>query len=261
MDRRAFLKAAGIGGGLLMGGGALYAVMHDADPLADHKAATQAVLTERYGASSTKRLMACVLAECEVLQRRAPDIGGEANMFTQWLTYGVYYLALYRVLAANGASLEAGGAVIYDVFQAQADYPAWLMRAVGRLEYSRAYQKRLHAAVEATQRRRYDGDWVASWVEGDGTTFDYGTDIHECGICKLYAAEGVPELAPYLCLSDEVGSRATGRGLVRHMTVAEGFPLCDFRYKWGRETYVAPLRDGWPPQFGRADAGGCRAFI
>jgi len=44
-------------------------------------------------------------------------------------------------------------------------------------------------------------------------------------------------------------SCAFDRGLVRHKTIAEGAEVCDFRYKKGRETFVYPLRDGWPPQF------------
>lgn len=255
MDRRAVLKAGGIGCGLLLGGGALYTLVSDPDPLADHKTATDAVLRSRYGDSATKRLMASIVAAYQELAPQAPNIGGDANMFSEWLTFGVYYLGLYRVLAANGASLADAGAVIYDIFEAQADYPAWLLQAVGRLRYGRAYQRRLRAAVEATQRGRYAGDWLATWVAGDGESFDYGIDIHRCGICSFYEVQGASDLAPYLCLSDEVVSRATDRGLVRHATLAEGGVVCDFRYKWGRETYVEPLRDGWPPKFGSTDIG------
>jgi len=90
---------------------------------------------------------------------------------------------------------------------------------------------------------------VCTFVEGDGETFDYGLDVTECGICKFYHAQGADELAPYMCLSDYVVSRAFGRGLVRYKTIAEGAEVCDFRYKQGRETFVYPLRNGWPPKF------------
>ena len=66
---------------------------------------------------------------------------------------------------------------------------------------------------------------------------------------RLYDAQGADELAPYMCLSDYVVSQTFGRGLVRYKTVAEGAEVCDFRYKQGRETFVYPLRNGWPPQF------------
>jgi hypothetical protein len=124
-----------------------------------------------------------------------------------------------------------------------------LLRIVGGLRYDEAYKGRLRAAVARTQDRRYPGAWVATFVEGDGEAFDYGIDITECGICKFYAAQGAIELAPYMCLSDYVVSDAFDRGLVRYETLAEGAELCDFRYKKVRETFVNPLRDGWPPKF------------
>lgn len=119
----------------------------------------------------------------------------------------------------------------------------------GSLRYNDRYVNGLKEAASRTQERRYPGDWVATFVEGDGEAFDYGIDITECGICKFYRAQGAAELAPYLCLSDYVVSDAFGRGLVRYKTLAEGAEVCDFRYKEGRETFVNPLREGWPPNF------------
>ena len=90
---------------------------------------------------------------------------------------------------------------------------------------------------------------MSYFVEGTDEDFDYGLDITECGICKLYAAYGANKLSRYMCLSDYVVSKAFNRGLVRYKTIAEGADKCDFRFKKGRETFVYPLRDGWPPQF------------
>ena len=178
-----------------------------------------------------------------------PDIGGNENIFTEWLVFGVYYLVVYQVLKAQGMGVEEVGLVIYQAFQSMADYPSWLLSLVSRLKYGASYQRELRDAAEKTQLRRYPGDWVATYLEGDGEEFDYGLDITECGICKFYHQQGASELTPYLCLSDNVLSDALGRGLVRHNTLAEGDSVCDFRFKRGRETYVEPLRDGWPPKF------------
>jgi hypothetical protein len=124
-----------------------------------------------------------------------------------------------------------------------------MLRLVGGLRYDEGYVEQVRAAAAESQQRRYSGDWVCTFVEGDGETFDYGLDVTECGICKFYHAQGADELAPYMCLSDYVGSCAFDRGLVRYKTIAEGAEVCDFRYKQGRETFVYPLRDGWPPKF------------
>ena len=250
MNRRKFFKVSAItAGALAIGGGAIYALTRDSDILDDHFEGTQKVLVTRFGSSSANGLMKGIREEYEALTPEVPYIGGKENMFTEWLTYGAYYLTVYRVLKAEGQSVEEVGQIVFDTFQTIADYPKWLLRLVGSLKYNKRYVSQLKEAVAKTQERRYPGDWVATFIEGDGKEFDYGIDITECGICKFFRAQGADELAPYLCLSDYVVSEAFDRGLVRCKTLAEGTEVCDFRYKKGRETFVNPLREGWPPKF------------
>lgn len=250
MNRREFLIGSAIAAcGLAAGGGGLYIATRDSDILDDHVQGTEKALEVHLGADRAARLIQEIRHNYGALALEMPDIGGEENMFTEWLTYGAYYLAVYQVLKAEGQTVEQVGRVIYDTFVAMADYPKWLIRLVGRFKYNQAYVNKLREAATKTQERRYPGDWVATFIEGDGETFDYGIDITECGICTFYRSQGAQELAPYMCLSDYVISDAFDRGLVRYKTLAEGASECDFRYKQGRETFVNPLRDGWPPKF------------
>jgi hypothetical protein len=108
---------------------------------------------------------------------------------------------------------------------------------------------KLKPLAARSQRRQYPEDWVMTFVDGAGQDFTYGVDVTECAIQKYLAAQGAPELTPYLCLADYVSSEAMSRGLVRYKTLAEGCAVCDFRYKQGRPSYLYPLRDGWPPKF------------
>lgn len=250
MDRRKFLKVSALtAGAVTVGGGAIYVMIRDSDILDDHFDGTEKALAARFGRDRATGLIRDIRQEYEALSPEMPGIGGEENMFTEWLIYGVYYLAVYQVLKAEGQTVEEVGKVIYDTFEAMADYPKWLLRLVGSLKYNEKYVSQLKEAVAKTQELRYPGDWVATFIEGNGEGFDYGIDITECGICKFYRAQGADELAPYLCLSDYVVSDAFERGLVRYKTLAEGAEVCDFRYKKGRETFVNPLREGWPPKF------------
>ena len=217
--------------------------------LKDHFEGTEKALEKYFSRSQIEPMMQEIREVFSELNRQKPDIGGQENIFSEWLTFGVYYLALYQVLKRKDWIVEEVGLLIYEAFEAMADYPEWLLNLVSRLKYGKGYQKELQAAAEQTQLRRFEGDWVAEYVEGDGEEFDYGLDITECGICKFYRQQGAEELSPYLCLSDYVLSDSLGRGLVRYQTLAEGDPVCDFRFKRGRATHVEPLRDGWPPQF------------
>jgi hypothetical protein len=249
MKRRKFLKVSAASVGAVLAAGLIYRVMRPSDPLRDVYKSTEKVLRAHFGKEHTAAIMAEIRATYASLTPSVPTIGGKDNMFTEWLTYGVYYLAVYRVLKPLGYSINQIGDVIYKTYEDMADYPKWFLRMVGRLKYGESYTSRLRSAIEDSQRGPYPGGWVGTFVKGDGREFDYGIDMTECGIWKFYVAHNAQELAPYMCLSDSVVSKAFDRGLVRHHTIAEGGDRCDFRYKKGRETFVAPLRNGWPPRF------------
>lgn len=251
MDRRKFIKRSAVGLGVAaVGCGVVYGLMRDDDPMSDFYKSTQKVLAGRFNEKRAAELTARIRHEYQSLLKTAPDIGGSENMFTEWLNYGVYCLAVYRVISPKFMLKEQTGRVVFDIFQDMADYPSWLLYLVGRIKYRAGYVDKLRRAAAQSQERRYPGDWVAKFVEGDGRDFDWGLDVIECGICKLYQAHGAAKFTPYVCLSDYVVSAAFNRGLVRQETLAEGGARCDFRYKKGRPTYVRPLRDGWPPKFG-----------
>ena len=107
------------------------------------------------------------------------------------------------------------------------------------LWFSRLFRKLLKRRATRSQRGRYPGDSIINYVEGDGREFDYGVDYIECANCKFLRAENAFELAPYACATDKPISELMGWGLTRTMTIAEGFPKCDFRFKKGGRTRVA----------------------
>lgn len=162
-------------------------------------------------------------------------------------------MAKYQALSARNHSINGVGKIIFETYEVMADYPKWFLSIVGHLKYGKKYEEKLKDAAAASQLRKYPEDFVLSFIEGDGDNFDYGLDITECGICKLYSAQGAGELSRYMCLSDYVVSKAFNRGLVRYKTIAEGAEKCDFRFKKRRETFVYPLREGWPPHFSNGD--------
>jgi len=250
MDRRRFLKMSALSAGTAVaGGGILYAMFKDSDPLSPFIKATRKVFSTHFGDAPSAKLVLETRQAYKTLLPEIPYIGGKDNVFTEWLNYGAYYLAMFQVLTARGHDLADAGKLVFETYEVMADYPKWFLRMVGHLKYGQRYEQKLRRAAAASQKRQYPGDFVLSFIDGEGENFDYGLDITECGICKLYAAHDAERLAPYLCLSDYVVSKAFDRGLVRHETIAEGGGRCDFRYKKGRETVVYPLREGWPPKF------------
>jgi hypothetical protein len=117
-----------------------------------------------------------------------------------------------------------------------AQYPRFLLRLMGRLQFSRLFLNRLQREANETQKQVYPDDFVAEIVMGDGKEFDWGIDFTECAIHKFYKAQNAVELLPYVCKLDYLTSTAFGLGLVRTKTLASGDEKCNPRLKQGRDT-------------------------
>ncbi len=203
------------------------------------------ILIERCGKEAATAIHQETLAEYERLVPQLPYIGGRKNSLTDNLIQCVWTLALYRTLQRRGWTLEAVGELIYRCTEANINrIPAFLRRWMGKLTFTRWYRRRQQKSARRSQNRKYPGDWVYEFVEGDGESFDFGVDFVECGIVKFFHAQGADELTPYLCHFDYVMSGAMGVGLQRTMTLAWGCEKCDFRYVKDTESPAT-----WPPEF------------
>lgn len=195
------------------------------------------ILVRRYGNALADTIVKESRQEFEVLIPELPYIGGKKNPWTKILIQCAGFLALYRVLKAHGKTVEEAGRLAYELVEAQLlSYSKLLRRLMGRWSFTRYELNKLRRQAAASQKRLYSGDWVMSFVQGDGKEFDYGIDITECAICKFFHTQDADELTPFGCLTDFATSKALGMGLVRTMTIAEGAEKCDFRFKRDRET-------------------------
>ena len=197
------------------------------------------VLVSPYGEEQTDALIGETRREYQSLIPQLPYIGGK-EPYTQFVIGTASSLAMYRVLRAQGETLETVGQLIYEMDWAVLKAtPRFLRRLFGSMTSSRRYLRRLRKRASESHERRYPGNYVYTFVEGDGETFDYGVDYLECAPCKFLQQQGAPELTPYLCASDVVYSEMLDWGLIRTQTLAEGADKCDFRFKKGGPTRVA----------------------
>ena len=161
---------------------------------------------------------------------------------TRHLIRSTTSLALYKAMKARGKTAEETGKIIYDtVVDRVRQLP---VSASKTLSSKDAKAKRDQA--EKSQERRYPGDWVWQFIEGNGVDFDYGYDFLECGTQKLYHAQGADEFLPFYCYLDFVTSKTSkhSRVLIRTKTLAEGHEKCNFRFKKDGRT-----EHNWPPSF------------
>ena len=84
------------------------------------------------------------------------------------------------------------------------------------------------------------------FVPGDGESFDYGYDFHQCATQAFYHQQDADDFLPYYCFLDFAESRVHGLGLSRTMTLAAGEAKCNHRFRKGHRT-----EPEWPPEFSR----------
>ena len=194
-------------------------------------------LIQRYGAELSQAIMQHARNEHETLIPQIPFIGGRRNRWTADLLESVPILALFRAMQAYGKTPSETAEVLYEGFQIRlAQYPRFLLRLIGRWQFSNLFLKTLQRQAVETHRHPYPDNFVAEVVRGDGKEFDWGIDFMECAIQKLYKAHNALEFLPFVCRLDYLTSAAFGIGLVRTKTLANGDERCDPRLKQGRET-------------------------
>jgi len=205
-----------------------------------HAEASRPFLAQAYGDAFAEAILREARERHEALISEIPYIGGDENPMTRHLIRSTTSLALYQAMKAHGKKSRETGKVIYDAVAASvSELPRRPCKHL-TAEYVSEEQRQ----ARQSQERRYPGDWVWEFVEGDGIQFDYGYDFLECGTQKLYRAHGADEFLPFYCYLDFVTQRTTGWGFARSMTLAEGHERCDFRWKKGGRTMK-----GWPPPF------------
>jgi len=189
--------------------------------------------------ATTDALVKEIREEYESVIPQLPYIGGKGNRLTRNLEHSATFLAMYRVLKRHGKSANEVGEIVYRITESwYGSYPRWLLRLLGKWQFTKLNARNLKRWAARSQRRRYPADFVYTFVEGDGEDFDFGVDYTECGICKFYHAQDADVFTPHLCPLDYAISKALGLGMVRKTTISEGAARCDFRFKRGRETIV-----------------------
>jgi hypothetical protein len=198
-------------------------------------------LAGRYGEEDGRILAREARRQYEALIPHIPYIGDRTPMLS-FLLPTTRYLALYHALQRYGETVEEAGRWIYAMCEADARaVPGIARRLAEEVWFSRWFRRRVQRRAEISQERRYPGDYVLAYVDGDGAAFDYGVDYFECACCKMLEAQGAPELGLHVCAVDQVAGELWGWGLRRTTTLAAGGERCDFRFTKGGKTEVAAL--------------------
>lgn len=234
------------------------------DPLADQTMLRKAFqdfnegafqyMSQMYNIEVARSISNDAEKQFETLLSSIPDLGSSRNIVINDFPFALWYVAYLRPMKAQGKTAEELGKMIYELFETELCKMSEATRlSEGAQLFTAEYIKKLQEWATWTQKREYPDNWVATFVPGDGSDFDYGYDYSECAIVKYLKAHGAEEVAPYICLNDFIRSRAYGTGLRRTKTIAQGDGICNFRYKKGRlvtqdwDTEIAIIRSRMKP--------------
>ena len=198
------------------------------------------VLASYYGEEEAAGIVHAVRCEYESLVPELPYIGGRKNSLSDSLEGTAASLVLYKVMKARGENTADIGRIHQEIIETHLySLPRWRFWMVGKIVSTgtgqRIFKHILRKRASESQQRHYAADFVFNVVEGEEGDFNFGIDYTECAIVKFFHSQGADEFTPYVCLYDYPLSRLIGTGLRRTMTLAEGEPKCDFRFRIGKE--------------------------
>ena len=198
------------------------------------------ILTKNLPIKVAGEICAEARIEFEKMLPNLPYIGGDQNQGTKWILLSAAWVSFYRPLNKRGTSTEDIGRILYDAYvEDLAATPEEEYQKRGAARFSETYIAGFKSWTES-DAKRFEKDFVITFVDGEGRDFDYGADYHFCPCADIFKEQGASKLAPYFCQVDFPEHKLMGTGLVRHKTLAQGDDICDFRFKKNRE-----IRQDW----------------
>jgi len=172
--------------------------------------------------------------EFENLIPKIPYIGGVKNPFTESIIYAISNLAIFWILEKEGFSYQEIGELFYKLIDSEIRLDKENLEKSGKdpaqFPFEKEYLNLHKSFAEYSQKRTFPYDFVTSYVEGDGVSFEFGFNISECGTYKILKELGAEKFIPFLCMIIMRQSSIFGYGLFRTQTLPIGAPTCDYRY-------------------------------
>ena len=207
---------------------------------------TKDILVKKYSDFKAEELINQMRDEYERIIPEIPYIGGKKNLYTSMLVEGVATLPIILILEKEGLSYREIGEIIYNFFEIASNIRKRKLEKIGQDPADQYFNKNtinfIKIITKKSQKRQYPDDWVWEFVEGEGKPFDYGFNVPECGIHKVFKRLGVEKYVPFICLADFATANVYGFGFTRTQTLGNGALICDHRFIKNGTTPRA-----WPP--------------
>jgi len=192
-----------------------------------------------FGEASVDAILQDMRAMYETIIPDIPYVG-RFNYHLQYLIPSAEELAEYLVAKNYGMSSKEFGDLrlekaIHEIYQMPEE--ARYMAGISTFGLMTEIQMRLVAWW--SQVSPYPEDSKLTYLKGNGTDYDWGADYTQCATDFLYAKYDANDLMINLtCKYDFIPGMAFNIGYHRTMILPEGAPVCDLRWKWGKEVVM-----------------------
>jgi hypothetical protein len=205
------------------------------------------LLMERFTESKSEDLINQMRNKYEDILTKAPDVGGKKNLFVSIITDKLSLLAMLLILEKEGYGYREIGEFANNFTEIETKNGMERAEKKGMnlldLYFNNTFFNSVKTHCNDTLRRKYPDNWVMEFVDGTNEEFDYGLNVSECAIHKVYKRLGAEKYAPFACLIDFAQAHVLGFGLSRSKSLANGALGCDHRYTKNGKTPKA-----WPPE-------------
>lgn len=171
---------------------------------------------------------------------------GEFNYHLQWDIPNAEKLAEFKVAKTHGMSVKDFSSMYLDWAEKdlRSQYTESELVEIGSMQFGIVAELQLRIVAFISQLKRYPEDYILSFVKGDGKEFDWGLDYTQCPSEILYRRHDEMNLLfNVICRADYVAGKLMKVGYHRTKTIAEGFPLCDLRWKQGVESSIPEYQE------------------
>ena len=182
-------------------------------------------IKKRFGAELAQRSIKNGKNEYRRLLSRADDLGRGNPMATN--AYFAYVFAGAWLGGGREIAPDQMALVMKDVLQSRLLRTVFGMTDINKTPKKWYNDMKKYQAWFDKHRKNYPENWIVNFDENrhkDGS-FYYFT---HCPICEFCKREGIMELMPALCSTDEVMFKLQHGKLYREQTIASGGNMCDY---------------------------------
>lgn len=165
------------------------------------------------------------------------SLGTSKNPIDKRLSFSAYFLALIQSLDEKGESYdrirEICLQVAHDFIQPKNSFQRLIKKWPSYFIQTWLGKILIQNLKNEAEKPGHPEGFVAKIITDKESTngLGYGIDILACGICKQFEKRNYQRFTSILCEVDHMTTSLAGLEMIRQSTIAQGAPICDFRYK------------------------------